>query len=391
MMIKREKPDFFTSKLFGIYIIAIGILIFSHTKYVELNNLKGFEIIKETFHNFLSSTQVISNVQGGGILGALFSVLFIKLFDVNGSKIVVWALLICGAIIFTGISLIDMFKIIKSSKNIIKLRKNAISKEEIAKAEKEYEKDNKIVVSSVDELIHVNDNKLEEDSKEVKIEENNPIYDRKDYIYTPITLLNRPYHLKNNENEEAVKDNIAILEQVFADFGIEGKVVAVNIGPSVTQYEMEIKAGTKISKVLSIHREIALALAAKDVRIQAPIPGKKTVGVEIPNRIISTVTVREILENVPKSYKDSKLLVVLGKDIMGRPIYCEINKTPHLLVAGATGSGKSVCINSMIISILMRTKPDEVKFLLVDPKKVELSVYNGIPHLLTPVVTDPKS
>ncbi|NLL45040.1 MAG: DNA translocase FtsK [Mollicutes bacterium] len=391
MMIKREKPDFFTSKLFGIYIIAIGILIFSHTKYVELNNLKGFEIIKETVHNFLSSTQVISNVQGGGILGALFSVLFIKLFDVNGSKIVVWALLICGAIIFTGISLIDMFKIIKKAlKNIIKLRKNAISKEEIAKAEKEYEKDNKIVVSSVDELIHVNDNKLEEDSKEVKIEENNPIYDSKDYIYPPITLLNRPYHLKNNENEEAVKDNIAILEQVFADFGIEGKVVAVNIGPSVTQYEMEIKAGTKISKVLSIHREIALALAAKDVRIQAPIPGKKTVGVEIPNRIISTVTVREILENVPKSYKDSKLLVVLGKDIMGRPIYCEINKTPHLLVAGATGSGKSVCINSMIISILMRTKPDEVKFLLVDPKKVELSVYNGIPHLLTPVVTDPK-
>lgn len=153
---------------------------------------------------------------------------------------------------------------------------------------------------------------------------------------------------------------------------------------------MEIKAGTKVSKILSLNREIALSLAAKDVRIQAPIPGKRTVGIEIPNKSISMVTVREIIDAIPKSMDESKLMVTLGKNIMGKPIYCEINKTPHLLVAGSTGSGKSVCINSIIVSILMRAKPDEVKFVLVDPKKVELSMYNGVPHLLIPVVTDPR-
>ena len=153
---------------------------------------------------------------------------------------------------------------------------------------------------------------------------------------------------------------------------------------------MEIKSGTRLSKISSIHSEIALALAAKDVRIQAPIPGKSTIGIEIPNKVTSMVTVREILELIPKSMSESKLMVTLGRDIMGRPQYCEINKTPHLLVAGSTGSGKSVCINSIIVSILMRSKPDEVKLVLVDPKKVELSMYNGVPHLLAPVVTDPK-
>ena len=142
--------------------------------------------------------------------------------------------------------------------------------------------------------------------------------------------------------------------------------------------------------MLGIHREIALALAAKEVRIEAPIPGKSTIGIEIPNKSISTVVVREILERVPKSLDSSKLLVTLGKSIDNNPVWCEINKTPHLLVAGSTGSGKSVCINSIIVSILMRAKPDEVKLVLVDPKKVELSMYNGVPHLLAPVVTDPK-
>ena len=162
------------------------------------------------------------------------------------------------------------------------------------------------------------------------------------------------------------------------------------MGPAVTQYEIEIKAGTKVSKIVSLDKEIALALAAKTVKIQAPIPGKSTIGIELPNKQISMVSVREILERVPKSLIESKLLVTLGRDIMGNPQYCEINKTPHLLVAGSTGSGKSVCINSMIVSILMRTRPDEVKLVLVDPKKVELSMYNGVPHLLAPVVTDPK-
>ena len=153
---------------------------------------------------------------------------------------------------------------------------------------------------------------------------------------------------------------------------------------------MRIKSGTKLSKIQSLNKEIALALAAKDVRIEAPIPGRSTIGIEIPNKVTSMVTVRELLDCVPKNYKQSKLLVTLGRNIMGKPVFMEINKTPHLLVAGSTGSGKSVCINSIIVSILMRTKPDEVKLVLVDPKKVELSMYECVPHLYTPVVTDAK-
>lgn len=153
---------------------------------------------------------------------------------------------------------------------------------------------------------------------------------------------------------------------------------------------MELKAGTKVNKILGINREIALALAATDVRIQAPIPGKNTIGIEIPNKVTAMVSMRELIDKVPAKDQNKKLLVTLGKDIMGKPVFCELDKTPHLLVAGATGSGKSVCINTIINSILLRTKPDEVKLVMVDPKKVELSNYNGVPHLLIPVVTDPK-
>ena len=203
-------------------------------------------------------------------------------------------------------------------------------------------------------------------------------------------MLSKPSKGNGKANQDAIKQNVPILVQVLRDFGIEGKVVAAHVGPAVTQYELEIKAGTKVNKILSLNREIALALAAKDVRIQAPIPGKSTIGVELPNKSISMVNVREVLSSVPTSLSDSKLLSVLGRDIMGEPRWMEINKTPHLLVAGSTGSGKSVCINSILASILMRSKPDEVKLVLVDPKKVELSIYNGVPHLLAPVVTDAK-
>ena len=245
-----------------------------------------------------------------------------------------------------------------------------------------------MVISSVDELIHAKEDTPKEPLK--VNETTGEIIENKGYSYPPITLLNEAPKRNNKANETVIKDNVKSLVQVLSDFGISGKVVAAHIGPTVTQYELEIKAGTKVSKILGINREIALALAAKDVRIEAPIPGKKTIGIEIPNKVTSMVSVREILEAIPKNKQNSKLLATLGRDIMGDPIYCEINKTPHLLVAGSTGSGKSVCINSIIVSILMRAKPDEVKLVLVDPKKVELSMYNGVPHLLTPVVTDPK-
>ena len=200
------------------------------------------------------------------------------------------------------------------------------------------------------------------------------------YKLPPISLLKSAKNVNNKENENNAKECISKLEEVFKVFEISGKIVQVNIGPTVTQYEMELKAGTKVNKLLSIQREIALALAAKDVRIQAPIPGKSTIGIELPNKVNAAVSFKEVFSSMPSVNEKNLLAVGLGKDIMGMPKATEINKMPHLLVSGTTGSGKSVCINSFIISILMRTKPDEVKLVLVDPKKVELSCYNAVSY-----------
>ncbi len=406
MIVKREKPDFFTTKLIGLYIVIIAILIFSHIKYIQNEELRGFQIIVETVTNFMANPKNRINL-GGGVLGAAFSAVCMWGFDLNGTRIAAWVLLSCGLILFTGISFYDAIKWLLSKIKLKPHEKKPKKDKKIKEIEEQYENDNKIVISSVDELIHINEEKEEikqsEEQKLVEIKpnlqvneatgeviENKEEYINPDYVYPPITLLSKPPKNNNRESKEIITHNVGVLHQVLKDFGVEAKVVAINPGPAVTQYEMEVKSGTKLSKILSLHSEIALALAAKDVRIQAPIPGKSTIGVEIPNKVTTMVTVREILESIPQSQKDSKLLVALGKDIMGRPQYCEINKTPHLLVAGSTGSGKSVCINSMIVSILMRTKPEEVKLVLVDPKKVELSMYNGVPHLLAPVVTDPK-
>lgn len=399
IIVKRDKPVFFTSKLIGLYIIIIALLVLMHISYIKQLNIEVGQILSETINNLMGYVKSVEKLQGGGMLGALFGTLFVKMFTISGTSVVCIALIVCGFIMFTGLSIYDM---VTASKNKVKsiIKKDKLHKEqkEIAKAAEAYENDNKVVISSVDELIHQSDpepkQEVHEETKNtIEINEpssNEEYVENKGYKCPPNTLLTPPSKKGKVITKEEITETAEILKNVFHDFNIEGHVVAVNVGPAVTQYEMEIKAGTKVSKILSLNREIALSLAAKDVRIQAPIPGKRTVGIEIPNKSISMVTVREIIDAIPKSMDESKLMVTLGKNIMGKPIYCEINKTPHLLVAGSTGSGKSVCINSIIVSILMRAKPDEVKFVLVDPKKVELSMYNGVPHLLIPVVTDPR-
>lgn len=399
IIVKRDKPVFFTSKLIGLYIIIIALLVLMHISYVKQLNIEVGKILSETINNLMGYVKSVEKLQGGGMLGALFGTLFVKMFTISGTSVVCIALIVCGFIMFTGLSIYDMVTASKNKvKNIIKKDKLHKEQKEIAKAAEAYENDNKVVISSVDELIHQSDpepkQEVHEETKNtIEINEpssNEEYVENKGYKCPPNTLLTPPSKKGKVITKEEITETAEILKNVFHDFNIEGHVVAVNVGPAVTQYEMEIKAGTKVSKILSLNREIALSLAAKDVRIQAPIPGKRTVGIEIPNKSISMVTVREIIDAIPKSMDESKLMVTLGKNIMGKPIYCEINKTPHLLVAGSTGSGKSVCINSIIVSILMRAKPDEVKFVLVDPKKVELSMYNGVPHLLIPVVTDPR-
>ena len=396
MIVKRKKPVYFTSRLVGLYIIALALLIFFHTNYVKQLDINSADIITETIDNLMASINGVAKIQGGGIIGATFAWAFVKLLTINGTRVVCVALIICGIVMFTGMSIYDMLKASGNGLKKIVKHNSKKDKEEIKSIEDKYENDNKVVVSSVEELIHQSETPTAKTESAPVPDINEPVPELEEpevnqsYKFPPITLLNVAPKKNNTENKAVIKDTIVSLETVFHDFGIDAKVVAANVGPAVTQYELEVKAGTKVSRILSLNREIALATAAKDVIIQAPIPGKRTIGVEIPNKSISMVTVREIMETIPKSMDDSKLLVTLGKNIMGKPITCEINKTPHLLVAGSTGSGKSVCINSIIVSILMRTKPDEVKLVLVDPKKVELSMYNGVPHLLAPVVTDPK-
>ena len=399
MIVKRQKPDLLTTKLIGLYIIILGVLCFFHLGYIKNLTADGTTveygvIIEETFNNLNNFIDGTSDIQGGGMIGALLSVSLVKLVSLQGASVVSIVLIICGFIMFSGITIYDIIKSLKDGvkktvQETVNLTHKVKDKEHIKQVEEEYEKDDKIVISSMDELVTTDDKKeVKEDIETIELDEIKET--NVNYKFPPITLLSKPTKNNNKNNQEAIKDTVNVLQEVFHDFGVEAKVVAINIGPAVTQYELEIKAGTKLSRIVSLDKELALSLAAKSVHIQAPIPGKKTVGVEIPNKSITMVSVREILEAIPKGMEDSKLLVTLGKDIMGKPIFCEINKTPHLLVAGSTGSGKSVCINSMLVSILMRTKPEEVQLVLVDPKKVELSMYNGVPHLKTPVVTDPK-
>lgn len=206
------------------------------------------------------------------------------------------------------------------------------------------------------------------------------------YVVPPLTLLNQPAKQKATSKAEVQRKG-QVLENTLKDFGVNAKVTQIKIGPAVTQYEIQPAQGVKVSKIVNLHNDIALALAAKDVRIEAPIPGRSAVGIEVPNEKISLVSLKEVLDE--KFPSNNKLEVGLGRDISGNPITVPLNEMPHLLVAGSTGSGKSVCINGIITSILLNAKPHEVKLMLIDPKMVELNVYNGIPHLLIPVVTNP--
>jgi len=208
------------------------------------------------------------------------------------------------------------------------------------------------------------------------------------YLLPPLSLLSRPQPGKHSaaDHGEARRK----LEATLESFGVKATVLDVVRGPAVTRYEVQPAAGVKVSRIVSLTDDIALALAAKDIRMEAPIPGKSAIGIEVPNTEVATVTLREVMESPVFQNAASKLTVALGRDISGQPIVADLARMPHLLVAGATGSGKSVCINGIITSILYKAAPDEVKFLMVDPKMVELNVYNGIPHLLAPVVTDPR-
>ncbi len=403
MLYKRKMPKFTSGKLIGLYLIFIIILVASHFEFLNLADSPG-DIFSETYDNFmerissitannaLETSGTTSVVIGGGFIGATFITLLYSLFGKTGSIVILVILGIFAAVLTFNVNLSNIFSKIFGIFKHKKKEKKEVSSDEVITTNsndievKEEPKQDKIVITSMDEL---KQKPIEQESLEPKKRQED-IYESTTYTLPKFNEIFDPIKQKKINSTEFTKSNKEILERVLRDFGVNAKVVEIHIGPAVTEYELTVPAGTKVSRIVNINKEIALALAAKDVIIQAPIPGKSTIGVEIPNPTISSVTLREVLESPQNLKSDAKICAALGKDIMGTPKVMDLTKMPHLLVAGSTGSGKSVCINGIIASILMRYKPNEVKLVLVDPKKVELTNYNGIPHLLCPVVSDPK-
>ncbi len=211
-----------------------------------------------------------------------------------------------------------------------------------------------------------------------------------DYQLPPVELLNSGSNKKGAPAHQDIAQRTRILEETLESFGVKARVVEIHQGPTITRYEIQPAPGIRVSKITTLQNDLALSLAAPQVRIEAPIPGKAAVGIEVPNKEVAPVLLRDVIEAPEYREATSRLAVAFGKDIAGRAVFGNLEKMPHLLIAGATGSGKSVCINTIIMSLLLRARPDEVKLMMIDPKMVELSHYNGIPHLIAPVVTDPK-
>ena len=396
MLLKRKMPNFFTGRLIGFYLLVISLLTIAHMNYVDTGVSLGTAVNNsiDVFLRVISSSYDGLSQTGGGIIGLFFSFIFVSLLDNIGTYIIVSVLVLFGFIMLINISFGDLLdKVQTFFKNRPKREKKPkVRDDEDDDDDEENDEDvDKIIVHSAEELKKYHNVEEEERVPQTPVSE------------VPLISINSNYRLprlddvldplkknKKHDTDEFIKQTTIALQNVLADFQIVGKVVACHEGPTVTQFEVAIKNGTKVSKITGLSKEIALSLAAKDVRIQAPIPGKTTVGIEIPNKITVGVPIREVLETKQKEMSGMKIPVSLGKDIMGNNFVADLSKTPHLLVAGSTGSGKSVCVNSFISSILINKRPDEVKLVLVDPKKVELSNYNGVPHLLCPVVTDPK-
>lgn len=422
MIVKRKMPKFFTIRLIGVYMIVLSLLVYSHMEYAIQENLNGKDIIEATINNFMDAGLVNYTANsGGGIIGGVFTVALTKCFAFDGTRIVLVVIGFLGIVLLFDLSISDMLDKIKGTfakmrgsdddddeegieEEVIEKERKGLfgkkNKKSITDAEPSLENtigietlENVKVYSNMDDLLnngHEEQMQANLDSTPVQAKPREEVVENKNYRLPTLDLLDKPKPQGKVNSTEFLQSNKAALERVLNDFQISGRVVEIHEGPAITQFEVEVKSGTRVSRITSINKEIALALAAKTVRIEAPIPGKSTVGVEIPNTKVIPVPIREVLSRPTKDVEKANIPVALGKDIMGRIKWADISKTPHLLVAGSTGSGKSVCINSFIASILMLRRPDEVKLVLVDPKKVELSNYNGIPHLLWPVVTDPR-
>ena len=422
MIVKREVPTFFSSKQMGWYLVFISLIIFSHLPVYREFHTHSIPLLGGLWNYYWTNDLLNSSFTvGGGIVGAIIYGLLVPLITANGLYGLSLLLLCYGTLLICDMTFKDLYDGFKEYQS--KQQKQATMKRKPVKAKKqrhhEVEEEelehHEAVVTILNETVEEDETELEElevdemtepeEDFEIKefdkqpyVEPNEPVFEEEisvfndfDYVLPPLDLL-VDYQQSNNSHRLLVsaKSQARKLEDTFKNFDVKAKVQEVHIGPSVTRFEILPNVGVKVSKILNLTDDIALALAAKGIRIEAPIPGKSAIGIEVPNPKQTLVTFKEIVKEVPQKQQKEKLLMVLGRDISGKTVYSPLNKMPHLLVAGATGSGKSVCINTIICSILMRSTPNEVKMLMIDPKKVELNGYNGIPHLLAPVVTDPR-
>lgn len=367
--------------------------------------------------------------KGGGIIGAFMGSLSVNMFSMTGTVILMILLVLISGVLVTPKSI---YEYLSTGGKKLKIERS-VPKERSSKSRKSY--DNKMDAKNDFE-------QQAEDVKQIKIldyaeirpvpkqenvkvdeglkstheassKDKNEISDKKkkidigkeekeieklidkaeesfEYEFPSIEYLDKNIKDNNQRNKKEVMASARLLEKTLGDFGVKAKVSEVSVGPTVTRYELQPEPGVKVSKIVNLSNDLALSLATSDVRIEAPIPGKAAIGIEVPNKSSDVVHIREIIESNTFKKHSSKISFALGKKLSGSVVVADISKMPHLLIAGATGAGKSVCINSIIISILYKATPDEVKLILIDPKMVELNNYNGIPHLLIPVVTDPK-
>ncbi|MFC3040353.1 DNA translocase FtsK [Virgibacillus xinjiangensis] len=425
LLIKRRLPDFGSKKMIGLYILFTGVLLLTHIQTLEslLIDPSSESILGSTWYIFISylDGQGTATQTGGGMIGALLYTLCFYLFSSAGSQIVAAFSIIIGFLFMTEISVGKIFGIIwdkvkgffinnwqqwkvkreeQQSRNepeISSLPATDPATEETEEQEPFIQDFTDVAYSAPETeenpVTEADETPEDDNSDEREDTALSPMpmteTENHEYELPPSNLLAEPSYNSQQQEKSMIQRTVRKLEKTFQSFGVKARITKVHVGPAVTKYEVYPEAGVKVSKIVNLHDDLALALAAKDIRIEAPIPGKSAVGIEVPNQEVAMVSLREVLDN--KSTKQSsKLQFALGRDISGDAVVGELNKMPHLLIAGATGSGKSVCVNGIITTILMRTKPHEVKMMMIDPKKVELNVYNGIPHLIAPVVTDPK-
>ncbi len=339
---------------------------------------------------------------GAGLAGFLFAFLYIKLFGTVASYLVGVLTIILIVLYLTEFPFTYIVNQLKGL--FVGSKQEETYLKDPESLEEKREKGIIPIINNLEFSIRKTEDKGQEEKalpiekekiQEIKLEEEKPQEVRpgeqkntKEYEYPDLGILTN-VGANAKPDQEIINRRVTILEETLANFGVKGKISGVNCGPAITRYEFQPAPGVKVSKIVNLADDIALSMAAAGVRI-APIPGKNAIGVEVPNKYNTTVGIRSVLDTPEFRNNKSKLSVALGKDIAGKPIIADLKNMPHLLVAGATGSGKSVCMNSIIASILFNASPDEVKMIMIDPKMVELTVYNGIPHLITPVVTDPK-